>query len=262
MKRRSECALITGASTGLGREFARLAAADGYDLILVSRDAQRLEAVASELQRDTSVDVMTNPCDLSVAGAAPALYSQVKSRGRTVDILINNAGFGKLGYFSQHDADDIASMIQTNVTALTLLTRLFLDDMLARKHGKILNVASLAAYTPGPLMAVYHATKSYVLALTEAVAEEVRGSGVSATVLVPGITRTEFQARAGIPPASVERGAMSAAAVARAGYHAMLDGKTVCVAGMGNRVLGFLAHHAPHSISLRVAHTMQRKLLR
>ncbi|MBV8205136.1 MAG: SDR family NAD(P)-dependent oxidoreductase, partial [Candidatus Eremiobacteraeota bacterium] len=121
MTRRSECALITGASTGLGREFARLAAADGYDLILVSRDAQRLEAVASELQRDASVDVVTNPCDLSVAGAAPALYSQVKSRGRTVDILINNAGFGKLGYFSQHDADDIASMIQTNVTVLTLL---------------------------------------------------------------------------------------------------------------------------------------------
>lgn len=262
MTRRSECALITGASTGLGREFSRLAAADGYDLILVSRDTQRLQTVAAELRGTNGVDIMTIPCDLSVAGAAPTLHADVTSRGRTVDVLINNAGFGRLGYFSQHDVDNIASMIQTNVTALTLLTRLFLDGMLGRKHGKILNVASLAAYTPGPLMAVYHATKSYVLALTEAIAEEVRGSGVSASVLVPGITRTDFQARAGIPPASIGRGAMSAAAVAQAGYHAMLDGKTVCVAGAGNRVLGFLAQHAPHSISIRVAHKMQRKLLR
>ena len=260
MSEKRERALITGASTGLGREFSRLAAADGYDLILVSRDGRRLEAVAAELRRD-GIDIVTIPCDLSVPGSAPGLYAEVERRGHTVDILINNAGFGRLGSFSTHDPSDVTSMIQTNVTALTLLTRLFLDDMLARRHGKIMNVASLAAYTPGPLMAVYHATKSYVLALTEAIAEELRGSGVSATVLVPGITRTEFQARAGISPSSSGRGSMSADIVARAGYRAMLDGKTVCVAGAGNRVLAFLAQHSPHSISLRVAHNMQRRLL-
>jgi short-subunit dehydrogenase len=152
-------------------------------------------------------------------------------------------------------------MIQTNITALTLLTRLFSADMVESKRGMILNVASLAAYTPGPLMAVYHATKSYVLAFSEAIAEEMRGSGVTVTALVPGITRTGFQVRAGIKEHKLGR-AMEAADVAAQGYRAMLSGKTVHVAGTNNRVLGFLAHHAPHSIATRVAHRMQRQLLR
>lgn len=255
------CAVITGASTGLGREFSRLAAADGYELVLVARNEQRLEAVASELRVRHGITVTTLACDLSEPRAAHVLFAAVHSVSRPVDILINNAGFGRLGYFARSDVTDVESMINTNVTSLTVLTRLFLDDMMSRARGRVLNVASIAAFTPGPLMAVYHATKSYVLALTEALAEELRGSGVTASVLLPGITRTGFQARAGIPEASLGKGVMSAEVVAAQGYRAMLEGKTVCVSGLGNRVLGFLAHHAPHGISARVAHRMQRRLL-
>ena len=262
MTQRKQRTLITGASTGLGYEFSKLAAADGRDLILVARNTKRLDEVAAEVRARHGVEAEVIGCDLSLAQASQRLYEEARGRELSVDVLINNAGFGQLGYFRHTDPGLVNAMIQTNVTALTLLTRLFLADMAARAQGRILNVASLAAYTPGPLMAVYHATKAYVLAFSEAIAEELRGSGVSVTALVPGITRTEFQERAGIEQSKLGGAGMSAAEVAKAGYRAMLAGKTVCVPGAGNSLLAFLAHHTPHLVATQVAHRMQRRLLR
>ncbi len=257
----TRCALVTGASEGLGREFCGLAAADGRDLILVARNRDRLEEVAAQLRarHDVSADVIC--ADLAEPGAAQSVYAEVNRRGRSVDVLINNAGFASLGYFVQSDPGVVEGMIQTNVNALTLLTRLFAADMLARASGKILNVASLAAFTPGPLMAVYHATKAYVLAFSVALAEELRGSGVTVTTLAPGITRTEFQRRAGIDETKLGRNVMDARTVAEQGYRAMIAGTTVHVAGSMNRVLAFLAHHTPRSVSTPVAHRLQKNML-
>jgi len=211
MNDRGGRALITGASTGLGREFAFLAAGDGRDLILVARDVARLNQVADHARERFGVRSEVIACDLSRPGAARNLYDETRRRGLSADALINNAGFGSFGYFAHSRVETVEAMIQTNVTALTLLTRLFTDDMVARRRGTILNVASLAAYTPGPLMAVYHATKAYVLAFSEAIAEELDGSGVTVTTLVPGITRTEFQRRAGIGETKLGGGTMGPA---------------------------------------------------
>jgi uncharacterized protein len=261
MNGRGERALITGASTGLGREFAFLAAADGRDLVLTARDLDRLNEVAEHARRRFGVDADVIGCDLSRPGAARELYDEVRRRELSVDVLINNAGFGNFGYFARSRLETVEAMIETNVTALTLVTRLFIDEMLTRERGMILNIASLAAFTPGPLMAVYHASKAYVLAFSEAIAEELDDSGVTVTALVPGITRTEFQRRAGISEAKVGAGAMGAAEVAAQGYRAMIAGRRVHVAGTKNQVLGFLAHHTPHAVATRVAHRLQRQLL-
>lgn len=258
----AKTALITGASGGLGFELTRLAAADGYRLVLVARAKSKLEDVAAQMRARHAVTVDVIAADLSVSGAAQAVHAEVQRKQLAVDVLINNAGFAIFGLFFENDLAAVDGMLQTNIAALTLLTRLFLPEMIARKSGKILNVASTAAFAPGPLMAAYYASKAYVLSFSEAIAEELRGSGVTLTTLAPGPTRTGFWARAAIEDSRLATGilVMDAADVAKAGYRAMLEGKMVCVPGFLNRMLGLAARMSPPSMAARIARHMQERI--
>jgi uncharacterized protein len=253
-------ALITGASSGLGFEFCRLAAADGYNLITVARNLERLEQAAAQIRAESGVAVEVISRDLGIPGAAQSLYDEVKSRGRQLEVLINNAGFAYRGLFAQQNVAELESMLETNVVSLTMLTRLWLADMLDRRSGRILNVASTAAFQPGPMMSVYYATKAYVLWLSEALAVELEGSGVSVTVVCPGPVRTGFQARAGIGEDSpLLKGplVMNAQRVAEIGYRAMLAGRAVVVPGVLNAIGAFLSVHSPRSLNARVIKRLQ-----
>jgi short-subunit dehydrogenase len=193
MSGKNQTALITGASAGIGRELAKLFAKDGYSLVLVARTASRLNLFADELQRQFSISARTFALDLVAASAPQSLFDQLTRENIAIDVLVNNAGYGKLGAFAEVAAEESLGQIQLNITALTHLTKLFLGPMLQRKSGKILNVASTAGFQPGPLMAVYYATKAYVISFSEALANELNRSGVTVTCLCPGATDTEFQ---------------------------------------------------------------------
>ena len=236
-------ALITGASAGIGAELARVFAAHGHDLVVVARRAVELQTLAAELQRAHGVDVAVRAMDLARREAPAELHAAIDDAGLEIGILVNNAGFGTYGEFATTDLSLELEMLQLNVATLTALTKLFLPDMLTRGGGRILNVASTAAFQPGPLMAAYYASKAYVLSLTEALAAELRGSGVTATALCPGPTRSEFQARAGMAGvrlASAGPFLMDARTVAELGYRGLLRGRAVVVPGLVNK-LGVLS---------------------
>jgi len=241
--------LITGASGGIGFELARLFARDHHNLILVARSGDRLAQVASEL-RALGVTVHTYAIDLAAPNASKLLFEQVQSAGLTVDILVNNAGFGAFGEFAQMPEEQIVGQIQLNITALTELTRLFLPAMLARRSGRIMNVASTAGFQPGPLMAVYYATKAYVISFSEAIANETRNSGVSVTCFCPGATDTGFAKRAGNDRSRVfqQFGAMSAEKVALDGYRAVMEGRTLAISGVQNWVVAQSTRFAPRKL--------------
>ena len=227
-------ALITGASAGLGAELAKLCAASGYDVVLVARTESRLAELASTLTRTHGVQARTLAADLADPTAPQAIHSQLA--GKPLDILINNAGFGVRGPFAQNDWGREASLLQVNVGALIHLTKLFLPAMIERRSGRILNVASTAAFVPGPFMAMYYASKAFVLSFSESIANEVHGTGVTVTALCPGPTRTEFAERAGIATSKLFQGtSMGAGEVAREGFDAMMAGKSSIVAGARNR---------------------------
>ena len=229
-------ALITGASSGIGTELAKLCAANGYGLILVARSGDRLGDLAGSLAKAQGVEARALVADLSDPAAPQSIFE--RTRGDTVEILINNAGFGLRGPFAETDWAAEARLIQVNVTSLVHLTKVFLPGMLGRRSGRILNVASTAAFVPGPLMSMYYASKAFVLSFSEAVANEVKGSGVTLTVLCPGPTRTAFFEAAGITDSNLlKRSSMSAEEVARIGYRAMMAGKTEVIAGARNRWL-------------------------
>lgn len=241
-------ALITGASSGIGMELARVHAEQGGDLILVARRRERLEALKAELEAAHDVRVFVIVADLAQDGAPRKVYETVRELDVDVDILINNAGFGLHGLFHTQDPEKLAQMVHVNVLATTMLTRLFVPHLIARGRGHIMNVASIAAFMPGPWQAVYYATKAYVLSLSEALADELRTTGVTVTVLCPGATETEFKERAQIGRVrGFEMGAMSAREVAEYGYRAMLAGKRVVVPGWRNRLLTFLPRLLPRS---------------
>ena len=229
-------AVVTGASFGIGHELGRLLARDGHDLAIVARNEEKLRLVAEQLSGQHGVDVTWIAQDLAEPGAASALHS--KLRARPVDVLVNNAGFGSFGSFSEADVDKTVAMIRLNVEALTHLTRLVLPGMLERGAGRILNVASTAAFQPGPLMAVYYATKAYVLHFSEALAEELTGTSVTVTVLCPGPTATEFHKRAEMESSGLMRrlGVMDATTVAEAGYKAMRRGRRLVIPGLMNKL--------------------------
>ena len=189
-------ALITGASAGLGSDFAKILAGQKYDLILTARNEERLKTLAGDLSTSHGVKCHIIAIDLSKPGSAVALTNQIKEQGLHVDVLVNNAGCGLWGPFAESDPADMAGMIQLNVNSLTELTRQLLPGMLARKKGRVLNVASTAGFQPGPWMAVYYATKAYVISFGEALATELKSTGVTVTTLCPGPTRTEFFDRA------------------------------------------------------------------
>jgi short-subunit dehydrogenase len=227
-------ALITGASAGLGAELAKLCAAGGYDVVLVARSAARLAELADSLARDCGVAARPLVADLADPAAPAEIFAQVSAT--PVDLLINNAGFGLRGAFAETDWAAESRLLQVNVAALAHLTKLFLPAMVRRGAGRILNVASTAAFVPGPFMAMYYASKAFVLSFSEALANEVEGTGVSVTVLCPGPTRTGFAEAAGIAGSKLFGGpTMEAAEVARQGYDAMMAGKTSVIAGARNR---------------------------
>jgi len=228
-------ALITGASGGIGYELAKLFARDHHNLVLVARSADKLGRVASELQA-RGVSVKTVALDLAEPLAPTFLFDQLQREGIAVDILVNNAGYGALGKFAQMPDDQIFGQINLNITALTQLTRLFLPPMLARRSGRIMNVASTAGFQPGPLMAVYYATKAYVISFSEAIANELKDSGVTLTCFCPGATHTGFAKRAGNDKSRLfkQLGAMNADKVALDGYRALMEGRTLAISGLHN----------------------------
>src|SRR5580704_272179 len=218
-------ALITGASGGIGEELARIFAAHKHDLVLVARTEDKLQSLSAELSRAHGIQSRVLAADLSDPAAPPRLFQALQDQRVTIDALVNNAGFGMRGAYAEVDYEIEARMIQLNVAAVAHLTRLFLPGMLERRSGKILNVASTAAFVPGPFMAVYYASKAFVLSFSEALSNEVQGTGVSVTVLCPGATRTEFAQAAGIADSELFRGpVMGGAEVAQIGYDAMMAG--------------------------------------
>lgn len=232
-------ALVTGASGGIGLELAREHAKTGGDLLIVARSGEKLEALKSELENDHSISVQIYVADLTDAGVPKAIYDFAKEQSMEVDVLINNAGFGGHGNFHQRDWDQEASMIGLNVTALCELTHLFLNDMVNRKRGKILNVASVAGFLPGPMMAVYYATKAFVVSFSQAIAEEVKTNGVTVTALCPGPVKTDFATTADLDGVDTFKNAASPAGVAKIGYRAMNKGKLIA---FNDRKLRFLIY--------------------
>ncbi len=225
-------ALITGASTGLGREFARIHSQRGGDSIIVARSADKLSALKQELESEFGVQVKVIVKDLTQDTAAQEIYDEVKSSGITIDYLINNAGFGGHGKFHEREWEQDLSMIKLNIIALSALTRLFLPNFVARNNGKVLNVSSTASFMPGPLQAVYFATKAYVTFFSNAIAEELSDTDVTVTNLMPGATETEFAKTSGMDRTDLFDKAVSAYSVAEDGYNGMLEGKLDVVSGL------------------------------
>lgn len=238
-------ALITGASSGIGYEFAKLFARERYNLVLVARNQAALDRAAAECSA-CGVSAKALAVDLGLPESPRAIFEALERDATEVDVLVNNAGLGLYGPFASSDLAANVALLQVNVLALTQLTRLFLAGMVRRRRGRILNVASIAAFQPGPLMSVYYASKAYVVSFTAALASEVRDSGVTVSALCPGPTWTEFQKRAGMRPSRLfALAAMDAAAVARAGYDGLMRGKMLIVPGLANKLIASTAPLLP-----------------
>ena len=255
-----DCTVITGASSGIGYELAKLAAQSGQNMVLVARDKSGLEKVKKKLATiDNKIVIEVLAQDLSESTSAQALYDFCKKKQCNVATLINNAGFGDYGVFAQSDRKRQLTMIDLNVRTLTELTHLFLPSMVAQKSGKIMNVGSVASFFPGPLMSVYFATKNYVLAFSEAIAEELRGSGVTVTCLCPGSTKTNFGKSAHVSEThSTADPKTTAQDVAQFGWYHMNQGTTVATYGFGNRASIVLANLLPRSVRVKLIKRIQK----
>jgi short-subunit dehydrogenase len=252
-------ALVTGASVGLGRELAQLFAADGHDVVLVARRKAELEALAARLVAERGVKAHVLPQDLADGAAPDRLAAELLRRGIEVDFLVNNAGFGALGRFAELDVGRQLDMIRVNVLALTHLTRLLVPGMIARGRGRILNLGSTAGFQPGPGMTVYYATKAFVNSFTEALAFELRGTGVTATVSCPGATATEFGDVSGNGKSRLFKArVMSAPVVAAHAYAAMMAGKSLAIPGMGNKAIIQVQRVSPRAAVRAVAARLNR----
>jgi short-subunit dehydrogenase len=253
--------LVTGATSGIGLALSKRFAREGHRLVLVARSAGDLAEIGKDLTRSTGATVKPIAKDLSRPGAASEIFDELRRDAIEIEILVNCAGFGVSGLFAGGDAAAEREMMQLNMVALTDLTRFAVREMLARRSGRILNVASTAAFQPGPLMAVYYATKAFVLSFSEALASEVAGTGVTVSALCPGPTRTGFGARARMESANVFRsGVMDAGAVAEAGYRGVMRGTTVIVPGLRNKILALSARLGPRRLVTAVARWMNEKV--
>jgi uncharacterized protein len=253
----SKTVLITGASGGLGYEFALLFARDGFDCILVARRRDKLEELAARLESEFRVKTLVIARDLSKPSAVDEIYEEVSAASMNIDMLVNNAGFPVYGRFVDTDLGTELDMLQVNVVALTALTKLFARGMVERHNGRILNLASTAAFVPGPLMAVYYASKAYVLSFSQALTNELKGTGVTVTALAPGPTRTGFQERGSLEGARLLRGQIAdAGSVARAGYQGLMAGKSIVIPGWGNKLLPVVVRLSPRRVVTRVSRRM------
>ena len=251
-------ALITGASNGIGLELAKVHASKGGDLVLVARNKSKLDELKTELEKQFNISVLTIGKDLSLPNAAKEIYNETNKQNIQVDYLINNAGFGDFGMFVATDWNKELQMINLNITTLTLFTKLYLQDMVKRRSGKIMNVASTAAFQSGPTMAVYCATKAYVLSFTEALSNEVNGKGITITALCPGATETGFQAAGALQESKLfkDKKLPTAKEVAEYGYASMIKGKTVAIHGMMNYIMSNSIRFIPRAAVLKVSRKM------
>jgi short-subunit dehydrogenase len=258
-----DTALITGASSGIGWELARCFAAAGHNVVLTARNEAKLHKLADELTAKHKITATRIVADLARPDAPRELYDQLKRDGVDVGVLVNNAGFGNNGRLMDHDVQGELNLVQVNVHAALHLARLFGADMVTRGRGGILNVASVAAYQPGPLMANYYASKAYLLSLSEAMWFELSKCGVAVTALCPGPTETAFFERAGAgQPRSAVRcvtGAMSPGRVAQAGYQGLIAGRRVVIPGLSNQLMALAAKVAPRALSARLARTFNER---
>jgi len=257
---RRPLALVTGASGGIGAALARELARHGHDLVLAARGVAAMEALAAEL-REGGAGATVIAADLARPGAAASLADEIAQRGFAIDALVNNAGLGAAGRFDRCDPVRIGEILQVNIVALTELTRLLLPGMIARGHGRVMLVASVAGFQPGPHMAAYFASKAYVLSLGEALAYELRGTGVSVTVLCPGATATNFFTTAGNDNSIMARHLrrmMPAEDVARLGYRGLAAGRRVVITGAMNRLVALAGRFMPHRITLPVTDVLMR----
>ena len=247
-------ALVTGASNGIGKELALIHAANGDQVVLVARSEKKLQDLKLQIEQKWKVPVHVIVKDLSQANASEELYAQTKALNLKIDFLINNAGFGNFGFFSQTEWAKEHQMIALNITALTALSKLYLQDMLAQKSGRILNVASTAAFQPGPTFAVYCATKAYVLSFSEALANEGQGTGVTVTALCPGATESGFMEAAAMNESALFTGKRlpDSKSVAEFGYKAMMKGKAVVIHGTLNFLLANTVRFTPRSLVTRI----------
>ncbi len=244
----SRYALITGATEGIGYELAKLFAGNGYNLIIVARTQEALEQRRTEIAQQYGVDVLAITKDLFQPNAAFELYEEVKAKNLTVDVLVNDAGQGQYGLFVEQDIQRLTDIIQLNVTSLTVLTHLFLKDMVARNEGKILQLASIASQLPGPWQAVYHATKAYVLSFTEALISELKESAVTLTALQPGATDTDFFNKAEMQESKILDSKLSdPVQVAKDGYEALMAGDDKVISGFKNKVMVGMSNVMPES---------------
>ncbi|WP_160680033.1 SDR family oxidoreductase [Clostridium sp. C8-1-8] len=240
-----EIALITGASSGFGYEFVKLFAQDKYDMILVARNIDRLTEIKSEF-KDVNITVIQK--DLTKPNAVKELYSEIKSKNLSVDILVNNAGFGLFGEFDKLSVESQSNMISLNISVLTELSHYAIQEMKLRKHGKIINIASLGSFQPAPMMAVYCATKAYVLSFSEALARELKGSGITVTTLCPGASKTNFGKVASVENTRMFKNPMSASSVVKIGYKAMHKGARVVIPGIVNKAMAYTSKFLPRKL--------------
>lgn len=260
----SRTVLITGASSGIGKELAKLFAKDGYNLILIARSEDKLKDISEALSKSYNINIRYFIYDLSDISSPPEIFNTIRKENLSVDILVNNAGFGWFGNFVQMQLKDAIEMIQVNITSLTQLTKLFLPDMLEKDYGRILNVASTAAFQPGPLMAIYYATKAYVLSFSQALSEELKGTNISVTAFCPGPVETNFGERAGFSNTKLFGGilSMSAEKTAMIGYKGLFKSKPLVIAGwfnwIGTQIIRFLPRCLPPKM-IKCAQQTRRK---
>ena len=252
-------ALVTGATSGIGLEFAKLLARDGFNLIITSRSQDTLTKTATKLKADFGVNVITLEKDLFNKNAAQEIYDIVKAKGLQIDILINNAGQGQYGEFITTDLQRDVQIIQLNIMALVTLTKLFLQDMVESKKGKILNLSSVSGSAPGPLQSVYHATRAFVQSFTEAVNNEVKDTGVTVTALLPAATATDFFRKANMLNAEniVEGDLADPADVAMYGYDALMKGNGKVISGFQNKIMAGITNLMPDSMAVAGVHNQQ-----
>jgi hypothetical protein len=254
-----QTALVTGGSTGIGVDLAECFARDGYDLILAARSEAGLKAVADRLSKSYDIKASIFPVDLMAQGGGGRLAEAIAAAGLTVDVLVNNAGYGQAGAFAGSDRDVQLGMIDLNDRALVELTHIYWGEMLRRGRGGVLNVASMAAFFPGPLMAIYYASKAFVLRFSEALWEEARGTGVHVSCLCPGATKSEFRERAGTGNTRLGQTSevMGSMPVAELGYAGFRRNRPVVITGKGNARTAFLTRLLPRTSILRIVRNIQ-----